>query len=132
MSLTPMSRIMLHNLKVQTDEENRIKNIKEFVGQIYENTLLIAKNTSNMIYYHPIPVLVNKDTNETSYDPFYRRNMSDILNQLQQLFPDCSVTHTLLSLGTNGNLYDISKMNDKMLPYIDTPLENSYIVIDWT
>jgi hypothetical protein len=58
--------------------------------------------------------------------------MPDILAGLKELFPGCDVTHTLLSKGTDGKFYDISKLDDKVLPFVNRALDRSYIVIDWS
>jgi hypothetical protein len=59
-------------------------------------------------------------------------NIADILAELQALFPGCTVTHTLMAKGRDGKLYDLTKMDDNVLPFIDQTLEQSYIVIDWS
>jgi hypothetical protein len=71
-----------------------------------------------------------KEQNELN--TFYTTNMNDILEQLQELFPGCSVSHAILSRGSDGKLYDISKINDRILQVIITALPNSYIFIDWS
>jgi len=65
-------------------------------------------------------------------DPFHIKNMSDILAGLRNLFPDCAVSHTLLCQAKDGKMYDISKLDDAVLPFIDRALDQSYIVIDWS
>jgi len=51
--------------------------------------------------------------------------MEEILSGLQALFPDCYVTHTMMSAGTDGKMYDVSKM------YCVTEGKEC-IVIDWS
>jgi hypothetical protein len=65
-------------------------------------------------------------------DPFYIQNMPDILSGLQTLFPECKVSHTLLSQGTDGKFYDISTLDEKSLPFVNRALDQSFIVIDWS
>lgn len=65
-------------------------------------------------------------------DPFYVENMFDILRGLQNLFPECTVSHTLLSKGTDGKFYDISTLDEKLLPFVNRALDQSFIVIDWS
>lgn len=64
-------------------------------------------------------------------DPFHIKNMNDILTALRGLFPDCRVSHTLLCQAKDGKMYDISKLDDAVLPFVDRALDQSYIVIDW-
>jgi hypothetical protein len=58
--------------------------------------------------------------------------MADILSGLQALFPDCIVSHTLLCKGTDGKFYDISTLDEKVLPFVNRALDQSFIVIDWS
>jgi len=63
-------------------------------------------------------------------DNFYINNMTKILEELKNLFPNSSVRHTLLATAMDGNLYDISKINDSILPLLVKALDDSYIIID--
>ena len=65
-------------------------------------------------------------------DPFYIENMPDILSGLQELFPGCTVSHSIMCQGTDGKLYDISTLDDKILPFVNRALDQSFIVIDWS
>jgi hypothetical protein len=58
--------------------------------------------------------------------------MPEILQALKVLFPDSSVSHTLLAEGKDGKLYDIEKLTDSNLSLVNTALEDSYIFIDWS
>jgi len=63
-------------------------------------------------------------------DNFYINNMTKILEELQKLFPNSSIRHTLLATAMDGNLYDIAKINDSILPLLVKALDDSYIIID--
>lgn len=65
-------------------------------------------------------------------DPFHIKNIPDILDGLRNLFPDCSVSHTLLCQAKDGKMYDIAKLDESVLPFVDRALDQSYIVIDWS
>lgn len=65
-------------------------------------------------------------------DPFHIKNMKDILAGLKALFPECKVTHTLMARKNDGTLYDISKLDDAILPFVNELLQESYIVVDWS
>ena len=61
--------------------------------------------------------------------------MLEILAEVQSLFPDCSVEHTTLTMATarDGKIYDISKMDDILKPFIMNPGRSmEYIVVDWS
>ena len=143
----PMSRDTMRELKANTEEATRIQQVKNIVQQIYRAAVETAKSKTDTSYNHPLPqahtiaqmhmVGVKKVTkfgcnSGTTTDPFYLKNMPDILAGLQELFPGCDVTHTLLSRGTDGNMYDISKLDEKVLPFVNRALDQSYIVVDWS
>jgi hypothetical protein len=140
----PMSRDAMRELKAKTEEAARIQQLKNIVQQIYQAAIQTAKSKTDTSYNHPLPL--TRAVSETVVlgsqkfgcnsnmitDPFYLKNMPDILAGLQELFPGCDVTHTLLSRGTDGKMYDISKLDEKVLPFVNRALDQSYIVVDWS
>lgn len=128
---TPMSRAMMQELKSQKEEKVRLNKVKQISDSIYYYAIQVAEKTSDISYNHEIPRERYNSMNYRS-DPFYLNNMADILAELQALFPGCSVTHSLMAKGRDGKLYDISKLDDRVLPFVDQTLEQSYIVIDWS
>ena len=118
MSLTPMSREAMKQMRI-IESESQIRGI---IGAIYSHALNTAKTTKLTAYYYLVP----------SMEPFYRENMPAILNRLEALFPDCVVSHTLVSRSSNGKLYDISKIRDEDLHLINSVNDDSYIIIDWS
>ena len=64
------------------------------------------------------------------------KNVDEILSRLRSLFPECSVEYKKVSMamGRDGKEYDISNLDDKLRPFIDTARAQikEYIVIDWT
>ena len=148
--LTPMSRANMQNLKAEKDEEARQKQIKDIVSNIYIGAYTCAKNGQGTSYNYPIPI-VNTPAHLTPNvpclsrpsisfpapykkcsDPFYIENMSYILTSLQLLFPGCSISHSIMARAKDGKLYDVSKLDDAVLPFVDRALDQSYIVIDWS
>jgi hypothetical protein len=126
MNRTPINRETMQ--KLNQDEYKKEIRINQIVTIIYDDTVCIAKDNDCTSYNYQIPF--NEQTQ--SSDNFYIQNIDTILIKLKELFPECSISHTLLAKGKNGKLYDISKINDDILPLIDTALNNSYIVIDWS
>lgn len=148
----------MQELKSQKDEEVRQKRIKHIVNEVYKEALEIAINTTDSSYNHEIPStqmaiqqpnyrrqlkngyleqIKRRDARSIPYyqgapDPFHIKNMSDILSGLRDLFPDCAVSHTLLCQAKDGKMYDIAKLDDAVLPFVDRALDQSYIVIDWS
>lgn len=156
----PFSRTMMQELKSQKEEEVRQGQIKKIVKEIYNEAVEVATKTSETSYNHEIPS-TQVAIYEISYrrqkkkdydhqvapfvarnrtipyyqgppDPFHIKNMSDILEGLQTLFPGCSVSHTLLCQAKDGKMYDVAKLDDVVLPFVDRALDQSYIVIDWS
>jgi hypothetical protein len=125
--MEPMTRDELQGLKVKTLEEKRRAYIHQQIEQIYR---AVKHHASGQ------PSGIRQDC-DTSYkyavqQGLEKTTIADIVNGLQEVFPDCSVMHTLLARGKNGKLYDISKIDDTILPLINVALNESYIVIDWT
>ena len=114
-----MSRDAMRELKANTD-------VKNIVQRIYRAAVETARSYTETSYNHPLPPAHDLSRR------VYVKNMPEILAGLQELFPGCDVSHTLLSKGTDGKMYDISKLDDKVLPFVNRALDQSYIVIDWS
>jgi hypothetical protein len=67
----------------------------------------------------------------TRWTSFHMENMPEILSRLRALFPSYHVSHTILSRGKDGMLYDIARLTDHSLPLVETVIEESYIVVDF-
>ena len=139
----PMSRYMMRELKAMTEEAARLERIKLIVNQVYSQAVQAAKSSSETSYncqvpqgpaynYQSIMERMNYLNQKIITDPFFIKNMPDILAGVKELFPGCDVSHTLLAKGTDGKLYDISKLDEKVLPFVNRALDQSYIVIDWS
>ena len=132
----PMSRDMMRGLKAKTEEDARREKIKQIVIGIYYNAVQLAKSKTETCYNYPLPrapaYQFQSPVETVVTDPFYTSNIPHILAGLQELFPGCYVKHTLLSKGTDGNMYDISKLDEKVLPFVNRALDEFHIVIDWS
>ena len=122
----PMSRDTMRGLKAKYEEAARIQQVKQIVQQVYQAAVQTARSKDDTSYNHPLPPAHHADHS------FYLKNVPDILAGLQELFPGCAVSHTLLSRGTDGKMYDISKLDDKVLPFVNRALDQPYIVVDWS
>lgn len=116
MLLTSLSRADLLNLKDKT-------RLQKLIYDIYLHTVQTAIMLHKTRAEYCLPI---------SNDGFYNTNMKTILRNLQEVFPDCNVTHTLLSRGKDGVLYNISKVDDSTLSLVEDVLDNSYILVDWS
>jgi hypothetical protein len=134
----------MRSLKSDEDEKVRLTKIKEIVQKIYTYAIQYAKGSTETSYRYMVPkvdppcgpsMIMSNGVPIQYYhipNPFYIENMPSILAVLQAHFPDSSVSHTLLAKGTDGKFYDISKLDDKVLPFVNRALDESYIVIDWS
>ena len=138
MDQVPVTRDTLRNLKNKRDEEIRIQKVNACISKVYSDIIYTAKRSIETSYYYMLPsVPVSNSTPE-----FHRENKEDILNGLRTLFPDCSVEYSALTLiqGPDGKLYDISKMDEKVMQFAFHPSyrnnrntsQELYIVIDWS
>jgi len=154
MPLTPMSRDSMLTIKAKNDEADRRSLVDKIVTAIYRCAISIAaRANSTMLQYplqrnaspqqlqlergrHAISIHQQPQYNFPDYveagTAFYTANMPDILSNLQELFPGCSVTHTNLTMGHDGNMYDISKLDESVKPFINQQASREYIVIDWS
>ena len=126
---TPISRDTLRGLRAKVEEDIRLERVSSFIQSIYQQAINVAKTKSDTTFNFPIP---RSYMERDSSDKFFLVNMSDILSGLQTLFPDCTVSHSILCKGTDGKFYDISKLDDRVLPFVNRALDQSFIVIDWS
>ena len=119
-----MNRECMRGLKAKTDEKNRLQQIDRVVSTIQQQAIqkaTVSTETSFQLevrgIYHP---------------PFVTENKDGILNGIRKLFPDCSVEYKTLTRGNDGKMYDISKMDQAMLPFINKQQSQEFIVIDWS
>jgi hypothetical protein len=121
LSLNPTHKHSLHALKTYPRPSDLIK-VDKVICSIYYDVLHAAELNKQTYYAHKLPKASN----------LYLSNMPEILQALKVLFPDSSVSHTLLAEGKDGKLYDIEKLTDSNLSLVNTALEDSYIFIDWS
>ena len=123
-SIQPISKNDLQQLKAKTDEQNRLNNINQIVNTIYSNVTNQAKTQTITSYKHQL---------QQQFDPiFCEKNKDDIINNLKILFPDCSIDYKMLSRGNDGQMHDITNIDEKMKPFINRQHAQAHIVIDWS
>ena len=138
--MIPISRETLRGLKAKKDEEIRREKIKNCVAGLYRAVICTAETTTETSYKMTLPQeeqRYDKTTKTTVKIPeFHRVNIADILSGLKELLPDCTVELVTLTRGQDGQLYDISKMDEKFLQFAFHPSfkmqAQEYIVIDWS
>lgn len=150
MPLEPFSRANMRSLKSQKDEEGHQRRLEELVRNIYTSAVSFAERNAETRYTFCFPNTYQSLVNIPSTIPsnhyqcipfqitkeYIVKNMDEILMRLRSLFPDCSVEYKKVSMamGRDGKEYDISNLDEKLRPFIDTTRAQTkeYIVIDWT
>ena len=133
MELTPISRDTMRSLNAKTTEDTRINRLNIIIKEIYTRAVKNAKISINTLYtynlsYYQLPWLRSL----VESIEFYNDNMFEIITTLQSLFPNCSVKHTFMIRGKDGNLHDISNIDHMFLKSIKNDLRQEYIIIDWS
>ena len=150
MPLEPFSRENMRSLKLQKDEEGHQRRLEEVVRNIYTSAVSFAERNAETSYTFCFPNTYQSLVNIPSTIPsnvyqsiqfqitkeYIVANMDEILGRLRSLFPECSVEYKKLSMAMarDGKEYDISNLDEKLRPFIDTQraVTNEYIVIDWS
>lgn len=121
----PISRNDLQQLKLKTDEQNRVNQINQIVNHIYSTVINQAKTQTITTYNYHIQRHLHNQI-------FYEQNKDDIISNLKILFPDSSIDYKILSRGNDGKMYDITNIEEKMRPFINRQHDQAHIVIDWS
>lgn len=149
MSLINFSRETMLSLKAQKDEEINNMKIEFIVNHIYTTAVYLAEKNTDTIYRYMLVVSNNHHGNVRAPSSIGHGghssqitsenivvNMEEILTRLRSIFRNCIVEYKKVSMATgrDGKEYDISALDDKVRPFIDTSRAriNEYIVIDWS
>lgn len=143
MDCVPISRSALQQLKGVTDEENRQKTLTKVVQLLYNRVIVRAKSSNDTCFKlelqrtdpraarhampgSHIPVCHPEDMN------FILDNKGDIIERLNVLFPDSTVSIQMQSRAPDGKYYDISTLDESMLKFIDRRFDQAYLIVDWS
>ena len=104
-------------------ETQRVSNkmIDRIAQKMYRNVLNSAKNKGIKRMKYRI---------RDNVKIFYLAHIDKIINRVQELLKDCTVKHTIVSRGKDGRLYDISEVDESILPLLTTVENDSYIFIN--
>jgi len=163
--LLPIPLEVMKQSKEEEDEKQYRKAIKDIITNIYTQAVQRAKTSTTShdqgvgvpvgrrerayiqphvqapapqttSYNHPIHLHQTQrsamSTHIKSID-----TLTEVLSALRELFPGCSVTHSKMARGTNGQMHDITQMDDVTTKLIEMKVINindiaEYIVIDWS
>lgn len=131
MSLTPISREEMRTMKAKADEEMRANFIEKIVLEIYHPARRQAKTTHETSYRYSLSNTTYHNHGQHTSRAL-KANIPDILRRLRELFPGCTVTHTAVAKGQDGQLHDMSSMEEKVLAFVNRQTTEEYIVIDWS
>lgn len=137
LGLSPMSFSSMQQCKVEEDNRQYKKCIKDIITKFYTEAVQAAKTGSSykcrsdprylahLAGVRPTEFIVRDDT------------LTEILGTLRELFPGCRVTHSKMAKGVDGQMYDISQMDEVtttliVMSVIDIRQTEEYIVIDWS
>jgi hypothetical protein len=119
MSLTPISKQELHDLKAKKDDETRRNAIQAIITRIYETVKRLAETTGRTVYRDPLPLARGPSPPGSEHiltgSQLYRLHFEDIVTELKQLFPGCKVEY-------GSNTHGLS---------IPVDVEE-YLLIDWS
>jgi hypothetical protein len=127
----------MQQCKIEEDNKHYKKSIKDIITNIYTQAVQAAKTGSSykcrsdprylahLAGVRPTEFTVRDDT------------LTEILGTLRELFPGCRVTHSKMAKGVDGQMYDISQMDEVtttliVMSVIDIRQTEEYIVVDWS
>jgi hypothetical protein len=113
MSFEPISPENIQELQKLLEEKERVLRITEFLMDFYTEAINLIKTTSYSMYAHPF----------NSNDPFMIENIAEILKEIKEIFPDCSVKHFIG--GRHGEMVIVTES----LIYLG---QKEIEVIDWS
>lgn len=113
MSFQTISAENIQELQKLLEEKERVLKITEFLMDFYTEAIDVIKRTSYSMYAHPF----------NSNDPFMIENIAEILEEIKEIFPDCSVKHFIG--GRHGEMVIVTEL----LSYLG---QKEIEVIDWS
>jgi hypothetical protein len=136
LQLKPISREGMQTLKVVKQDIHKRTQLDSIIRHIYQEAVSKASNSLARTYREAITINTKDYTMSINNIPFERVDIQGIISKLRELFPECSVEHTMLSRGQDGKLYDLAKMEEKalqsVLPFVNRTKDQAYIIIDWS
>lgn len=81
------------------EKETEFK-INQYLIEFYTGVIDVYKKTGDTTYIHPVD----------SRDPFMAENISRIIEEIKEIFPDCSVQNYIQ--GRNGNMVIVTEVTE--------------------
>lgn len=151
MSLIPITRDELKQLKIQADEEKHNVEIACAIKELYDMVVQRATGTTDTT----MRITVIEDPNMGRMNAHqiqkYRQSLQQQLSQtstviitenlrenvvsgLRELFPDSKIEYkvVVMARAPDGKMYDVSKMDAALRPFISASQTNTVIHVDWS
>jgi hypothetical protein len=136
--LLPIPLEAMQQSKAEEDEKKYKKAIKGIITNIYTQAVQAAKTGSSSYRCRSDPSYLAQLAGLMPTQFIVRDDtLTNIMNALRELFPGCRVTHSKMARGVNGQMHDISQMDELTTKLIEMKVINindrtECIVIDWS
>lgn len=88
------------------EKETELK-INQYLIEFYTELIEVSKKTGDTVYAYPF----------NSQDPFIIENMPKILEEIKEVFPDCSIQYSVQ--GRNGEMVILTEANEERVRVIE-------------
>ena len=150
MSLIPITRDELKQLKIQADEEKRKAEIACAIKELYDMIVQRATGTTDTTMQFTVIEDANMGRMNMQQIQKYRQSLQhqlsqtstviitdklrgDVVNGLRDLFPDSKIEYkvAVMARAPDGKMYDVSKMDSPFIHASQTQT-TKVIDIDWS
>ena len=132
----PITREYLRSLKRKAEAQQVTSLVNKILEIIYGNVIMHATKSDETFYRHPIPNSILDTIHKSlpvTFATIFHTNLDDILQGLQTLFPDSTISKKILTRGSDGKLIDITDIPEIINSEVFKTIHSQrYIVIDWS
>lgn len=149
MSLIPVTRDELKQLKIQADEEKRKVEIASAINELYDMIVQRATGSTDTTMQFTVIEDPNMRIMNAHQIQKYRQSIhlqlsrtstiiitdelrGDVVSGLRELFPDSKIDYKVVAQAPDGKMYDVSKMDATLTPFIHSSKTNTVIDVDWS
>lgn len=125
--LTPITMEELRNMRHNTIEKERFKIIDTLVRDVYCNLIKSAEKSLDHFFYYDTTYW----SSTFNRKGFILKNVSDIVNELIKVFPDCLIEVKNMIKSKKEEFIDISDLNNDSLKLFDKSTYKLCIFIDY-
>ena len=149
MSLIPITRDELKQLKIQADEEKRRAEIAAAIKETYDKIVRHATGSTETKIQFNVVEDARMRQMDVRQQQQYRQMLQqqpplnpsilitdeligDVVRGLRELFPDSKIEYkvTVMARAPDGKMYDVSKMDASVAPFIHASQTQTKKVID--